>query len=260
MKKPDWNPDLYMKFNKERIQPTIDLISRIDFDKPEKIIDIGCGPGNSTQILVQRWPDSKIVGADNSPAMIEKAKKDYPYQKWILFDAEKDNIDEKYDIVFSNAALQWMSNQKDILKRFFKLLSKNGLIAVQIPLFWEMPIGKSISKIEESDKWASKIKGIKDLMTVHSINFYYDCLSELSDKIEIWITDYLHIMKSHLAILEMMRSTALKIYLEKLKDDEEKKEFEELVLKDIKSDYPQQKNEKVIFPFKRLFFIAKNQN
>lgn len=257
MKKPDWNPNLYMKYNKERIQPSIDLVTRINFDNPEKIIDIGCGPGNSTQLLVNRWSGSKIIGADNSASMIEKAKKDYPDQEWIMFDAEKDKINDKFDIVFSNAALQWMSNQEEVIKSFFNLLKESGLIAVQIPSFWEMPIGKSIAKIEENSKWTPKIKGVKTLMTIHSLGYYYDCLSELSNSIDIWITNYMHIMKSHISILEMMRSTALKPYLERLKDEEEKKEFEELVLKEIRSDYPQQKNGNVIFPFKRLFFIAK---
>jgi trans-aconitate 2-methyltransferase len=78
MGKSDWNPDLYLKFNRERTQPSIDLVKRINSDCPSKIIDIGCGPGNSTQILVQRWPDSLITGIDNSPAMIEKAKKRLP--------------------------------------------------------------------------------------------------------------------------------------------------------------------------------------
>jgi trans-aconitate 2-methyltransferase len=88
----DWNPDLYLKFDKERTQPAIDLVSRIKFDRPHKIIDIGCGPGNSTQLLFTRWPDSKIIGIDNSPAMIERAKSDYPNQVWQVIDAGKEVI------------------------------------------------------------------------------------------------------------------------------------------------------------------------
>ena len=90
MSKKDWNPNLYLKFNKERTQPSIDLVSRILVDNPSKIIDIGCGPGNSTQVLVQRWPHSKIFGVDNSPAMIEKAQNDYPNQNCEILDAGKD--------------------------------------------------------------------------------------------------------------------------------------------------------------------------
>ena len=76
-----WNPDPYLKFDKEEIQPSIDLIARIDYPNPERIIDIDCGPGNSTQILYNRLPEAEITGADNSPAMIRKATEDYPDQK-----------------------------------------------------------------------------------------------------------------------------------------------------------------------------------
>ena len=105
MKNTDWNPGLYLKFDKERIQPSIDLVSRIRIDNPSRIIDIGCGPGNSTQILFQRWPGSMILGIDNSPAMIAKAKKDYPNQNWEMLDAAKDEFSETYDVIFSNATI-----------------------------------------------------------------------------------------------------------------------------------------------------------
>ncbi|MHC1782992.1 MAG: methyltransferase domain-containing protein [Anaerolineaceae bacterium] len=135
MSNKDWNPDLYLRFEKERTQPSIDLVSRINFDAPGKIIDIGCGPGNSTQILVQKWPDALVTGVDNSPAMIEKAKKDYPNQNWMLLDAGKDEIKEKFDIIFSNATIQWIPNHQELFARFFCALNDNGLIAIQIPLF-----------------------------------------------------------------------------------------------------------------------------
>ena len=87
MSNQDWNPEQYLKYRNERTQPSIDLISHIKLSNPEKIIDIGCGPGNSTQMLVERWPESKITGIDNSPAMIQKAKSDFPLQKWEIMDA-----------------------------------------------------------------------------------------------------------------------------------------------------------------------------
>src|SRR6266542_994395 len=117
MNKHDWNPDLYLKFNKERIQPSIDLVSRIAINDPKSIIDIGCGPGNSTQILAERWPKARIVGVDNSPAMIEKAKKDYPHQEWCVLDAGKVLILETYDVVFSNATIQWIPDHERLMKR-----------------------------------------------------------------------------------------------------------------------------------------------
>ena len=115
MSNKDWNPDLYLRFEKERTQPSIDLVSRINFDTPGKIIDIGCGPGNSTQILVQKWPDALVTGVDNSPAMIEKAKKDFPNQNWKLLDAGKDEINEKFDIIISDL---WHAVFSNIAQRY----------------------------------------------------------------------------------------------------------------------------------------------
>jgi trans-aconitate 2-methyltransferase len=257
MNKKDWNPELYLKFDKERTQPSIDLVSRIDFINPRKIIDIGCGPGNSTQILLQRWPDSQITGIDNSPAMIEKAKKDFPNQEWRIVDAGNDEIKEKFDIAFSNATIQWIPNHADLLKRFYKLLSDRGQIAIQLPLFFDMNIGKSIESIARDNRWSSKTRVVRELFTIHDYSFYYDNLSELYHSIDIWVSDYVHILDSHVSILEMIRGAGLRPYLDRLETDIDKKDFEETVLKEIVKDYPLQKDGKVLFPFKRLFFIAK---
>jgi trans-aconitate 2-methyltransferase len=253
----DWNPDLYLKFDRERIQPSIDLVARIDFEKPERIIDIGCGPGNSTQILVQRWPDSEVMGVDNSPAMIEKAKKDYPNQNWRLLDAGKDEIKEKFDMVFSNATIQWIPDHAVLLKKFHNLLSDNGLIAIQIPLFWDMPIGKAIIKVAAHNRWNSVTKGVKELFTIHDSSFYYNHLSELYRAIDIWESNYIHILDSQLSILEMIRSTGLKPYLDRIGNVQDQQDFEDQVFKEIQIAYPLQINGKVLFPFKRLFFIAR---
>jgi trans-aconitate 2-methyltransferase len=257
MNKHDWNPDLYLKFDKERIQPSIDLVARIDLNKPKKIIDIGCGPGNSTQILVNRWTDSDIIGADNSPAMIKKATEDYPNQKWILFDAGKDNINDKFDLVFSNATIQWIPNHDELIKGFSNILNDQGVLAVQLPLFFDMPLGKSISEIAGQSKWQAATKGVKELFTINNASYYYDHLAKYFSNIDIWATDYYHIMDSQIAILEMIRTTGLKPYLERIENEIAKHEFETLVLRKIEQDYSLQADGKVLFPFKRLFFIAK---
>ena len=143
MKKNDWNPELYLKFDKERIQPSIDLLARINYDNPKTIIDIGCGPGNSTQALINRWQNAKIIGIDNSPSMIEKAKKDYPNQEWLVLDAGKDEIKNQYDIIFSNACIHWIPNHQLLIKKFSDILNDNGILAVELPTFWDMSIGMS---------------------------------------------------------------------------------------------------------------------
>ena len=257
----DWNPDLYMQFKSERTQPAIDLIARIHIVEPKSIIDIGCGPGNSTQVLANRWPKAKITGLDSSIAMIKKAKQDYPHQEWITADAVTYPSQIKYDILFSNAAIQWIPNHQNLLKKFHDLLSGNGLLAIQIPLFWDMPLGQIIHNTSKSDHWKAKMAGVADRFTIHNYSFYYDHLAALFHSIEIWETQYLHILNSHLSILEMMRATGLKPFLEKLDNDLEKKEFETEVLKKVENSYSKQKNGKVILPFKRLFFIgSKSRN
>lgn len=257
MSRKDWNPDLYLKFDRERTQPSKDLVSRIDFDNPSKIIDIGCGPGNSTMVLVQRWPDSVVTGIDNSPAMIEKAKKDYPHQNWVIIDAGKEEIPGSYDVVFSNATIQWIPDHEELLKKFFRILNKGGLLAIQIPQFWDMPLGKAIEKIAGDDQWRSATRRVRELFTIHSCNYYFDQLSQYSGSVEMWETHYMHVMDSHLSIVEMIKSTGLKPYIDRLETEKEKKEFEAQILKETEEDYPKQKNGKVLFPFKRLFFIAK---
>ena len=257
MSEKDWNPVLYLKYGKERLQPSIDLVSRIDVDDPSTIIDIGCGPGNSTQILCQRWPNSKVIGIDKSASMIKKAKQDYPNQEWIFVDAEKDIISGKYDIIFSNAAIQWIPNHFELFKRLKNNLTDKGVIAVQLPLFFDMPLGKSIARISRNNKWSDWTEGANDLFTIHSSPEYYDILSEIFTSIEIWESDYIHIMDSQDSILEMIRGSGLRPYLDRLESEKYKKNYEEMVLEDIKKDYPIQKDGKVLFPLKRLFILAK---
>ncbi len=252
----DWNPELYLKFKSERTQPSIDLISRLNQIEPKSIIDMGCGPGNSTQVLVNRWPASQVTGLDGSEAMIKQARQDYPNQEWIIADAATFESETKFDLVFSNAVLQWIPNHDTLLPRLVDLLTENGVLAIQIPQFWDMPLGEIIDGIAKSDRWKTQTERVSDLFTIHNYPFYYDVLSKLFDSIEIWETDYMHVLDSHASIIEMMRSTGLKPYLEKLENRSDKNEFEAEVLREIMKPYPSQENGKVLLPFKRLFFIG----
>lgn len=175
-----WNPDLYMQFSSERTRPSFDLVSRIKTVNPKNIIDIGCGPGNSTQVLINRWPNAAITGLDNSQEMIKKAKCDYPDQEWIHADITTFEAEIKYDILFSNAVIQWIPNHKSLMKKFHDMLCEDGLIAVQIPLFWDMPLGSIVKKHQKI------IYGIKNLekfqifllfIIIHFIMMNYPCFS-----------------------------------------------------------------------------------
>ena len=248
----DWQPDRYLQFHSERTQPSIDLVAKIDKVAPEYIIDIGCGPGNSTQVLSHRWPQSKIIGIDTSASMIARAGLDFPKQEWQTANASTYEPTTKFDIVFSNAVIQWIPDHEKLFAKFHSLLCGGGIVAVQIPLFWDMPLGVIIDEVAQDIRWKNRTEKVERIFTIHDHVFYYDLLSSLFTSIELWETDYLHILESHESIIEMMRSTGLKPYHELL-SDEERGEFEKAVLKGIQQAYPTQKNGKVLLPFKRLF-------
>ncbi len=252
----DWDPGLYMRFGDERTRPSIDLVSRINIENPQTIIDIGCGPGNSTRILRQRWPESRITGIDNSPAMIEKAKNDYPGHEWIIADAATFNPDEKYDIVFSNASIQWISNHEKLIAGLMELVGEQGALAIQIPLYRHMPISGLIERTASMGKWKLETRGCGELLTFHERGFYYDLLAKRCSSLTMWETSYIHVMNAHIDILEMIKSTGLKPYLEAMKIENDRRDFLKEVLREIELAYPAQGNGSVLFPFERLFFIA----
>lgn len=252
----DWNPDHYLQFKNERTQPSIDLVSRISLANPRSIIDLGCGPGNSTQVLVNRWPYSDITGLDSSSSMIEKARLEYPAQKWIIGDAAKPDPDARYDLVFSNATLQWIPDHESFIPRLYDLVAPGGAFAVQIPRFRNMPIHDAIEKIAGSSQWDRYTRGCEDLFTFHDAAFYYDALSPHAHALELWETSYFHILDSLQMLIDFIKSTGMKPFLDRLPSPEMKLEFEKQVFAEAARHYKVQANGKVLFPFERMFFIA----
>ncbi len=253
----DWNPDQYLLFGNERTQPSIDLVNKIKAEQaPIYIADIGCGPGNSSQVLLQRWPEAKLTGVDSSPAMIEKAKTDYPGQNWILANAIQYETDLRFSLIFSNAAIQWIPGHDLLFMKFIELLAEKGIIAIQFPQFREMALGKIVDSVARSERWRREVEGCLGLFTYHPAGYYYDLLVDKMNSIEMWETDYMHIMSSHLAIVDWIKSTGLRPFLERISDEQDRKDFETEILHEIEKNYPQQKNGSVLFPFKRFFLIA----
>lgn len=251
---PDWNPDSYLKFKNERTLPSVDLVGRIEGINPATIIDVGCGPGNSTQVLAARWGKSGILGIDISPAMIEKARQDFPAQKWEVMDAR--NIGGRYDLVYSNATLQWIGDHAALMPALLGRVNDGGALAVQIPLYFEMPVKRAIDRAAADKRWHCSFPVLENIMTIHPASFYYDSLAGRAKKIDLWKTSYMHVMDSHRAVVDMIRTTGMKPFLDALETAEERAEFEDLVLKELGAEYEIRGDGKVLFPFERLFFIA----
>ncbi|AFA47422.1 methyltransferase domain-containing protein [Acetobacterium woodii] len=252
----DWNVKLYHQYEKERLQPSIDLVNRIAKDSFNRIIDIGCGSGMSTLPLRKRFKKAEIVGVDLSAAMLEKAKETISDVTWLKRDCSKPMNDlGKFDLVFSNAALQWFENQAAVIKNLSEMLVSEGLLAIQIPYFSDMIISDCIDEVVQTDDTAVFNEIAMETCNCYAPGFYYDELTKWFNKVELWQTNYFHVMDDHQAIIKFCQSTGLRPYLERLAENE-KDDFLKSVLNGVKKSYPVQKNGCVLFEFKRMFFIA----
>jgi trans-aconitate 2-methyltransferase len=251
-----WNPDSYLQYASERTQPSRDLVARIAKENPHTIIDIGCGPGNSTRILRGRWPDAEIAGLDSSAEMIAKARANDPARQWILADAESWSPGSRYDIVFSNAALQWMPQQEAVIPRLFEHLEDDGVLAVQVPMNNDSPLYQAMIAVSERDEWHLRLQGCGARPAYKDESFYYDLLTRLTSRVEIWLTTYLHRMNSRRDLIDWYASTGLRPYLAAIDTDAERERFKQEILATCEKDYPIRRDGKVLFPFRRLFFLA----
>lgn len=253
----DWKPDLYLKFEKQRTQPSIDLAARIDITNPRRIIDIGCGPGNSTAVLKNRWPNADFTGMDRSPSMITQAQETDNDITWVCADAAGDlSALGHFDVVFSNAALQWMPEHERLLPNLFGLLEAGGVFAAQIPNTTHMPIHIALQSLVKGQKWGTKLGAVTTHST-YAAPYYYDILSGLKADIDLWETHYFHVMESHFALVQWYSSTGLRTYLNSLEGEQEKSAFLADFESTLQSAYSAQSDGKVLFPFVRIFFIVR---
>lgn len=251
-----WDSEKYLKFEKERTQPAIDLVRRVEGRTVSSALDVGCGPGNSSAVIKSVFPEADILGIDFSADMVERAKKDYPDITFEQWDADEftEVTGQKFDLIFSNACLQWLPDQFKTIKNLYKLLNENGVMAIQIPCNFDEPIHHLIHKVVTSEKWKTIFKQQRNYV-MGTVEDYFNVISALSDEFDIWTTTYHHVLPSHEALWAWYEGTGLRPYLSQI-DDSMKDEFKKDIMEEIKKNYPLQKNGKVIFDFPRLFFIV----
>lgn len=254
-----WDADVYAKFRKERMQPSIDLLNRVIIGECNRIIDIGCGSGMSTIQLRKRFREAEIIGVDLSESMLRQAKDSVEDVKWIRRDCSKKLNDlGTFDLVFSNAFLQWINNQDEFIMNTKDLLNDDGIFAIQIPAFEGMIISNIIKDTANEFDGNNKVFCSINQSNCFNyyINEYYDIFSRYYSDIELWQTNYIHQMKDHASIIEFVKGTALIPYLERL-DAKQADEFMKILHKKIKQCYAESENGTVLFEFKRIFIIAK---
>jgi len=251
-----WNPGNYLKFEAERTRPARDLCARIPLAAPGRVLDLGCGPGNSTRVLRERWPQAEIVGVDSSPEMIAQARQSCPNAAWVLADAAQYQPKAPCDVVFSNAVLQWLPDHERLIPRLLDLVAPGGCLAVQMPAKGGTLFRSSLQSVARRPGWREAMAGVDQIMKFLETEFYYDLLAPLAGRVDLWETIYYHVLANHQGLVEWYEGTGMRPYLDRLPDPEARTAFKADVLAACRGDYPVAKDGKLLMPFQRLFFVA----
>ncbi len=256
---PNWDATQYLQFAAERTRPCHDLVARIAVPSPRRVIDLGCGPGNSTQVLAERWPGSEITGLDSSADMIEAARRSAPDRRWLTGDIAHWTAGDNgpYDIVFSNAALQWVPDHRALYPRLLTQVALGGALAVQVPNNLDAPAHEIARSLAASSAWRNRFPaaGVRE-WHVHEAGFYYDLLAPHSERLDLWEAEYIHVMAGPEAIVEWYKGTGLRPFLEALSSPAEQQQFTAEYLELIRAAYPARADGHLLFPFRRLFLVA----
>jgi trans-aconitate 2-methyltransferase len=251
----DWDPNLYLRFEAYRTRAARDLLSRVDLQEVRFAVDLGCGPGNSTNLLAERWPGASVVGVDNSAAMLERARAAYPYMAWIQADLAHWYPPVPQDLIFANASLQWTPDHADLLQGLCVHLRPGGMLAFQIPLNHQQPVAETYRRLIVSPQWRA-FPTPDERLTVETPTFYYDVLSEYCRQVEIWETVYHHLLEKHEEMVTWFQSTGLRSFLAKLPDDRTRSVFTTELAAFYREQFPSLADGRVLFPFHRLFVLA----
>lgn len=255
-----WNPDVYLRYQAYRARPALDLIAQIPLDEPGAITDLGCGPGNVTLTLRERWPDRAVTGVDLSADMLAKAKSAYADSgiQWQQGDIATWQADSPLALLFSNAALHWVQDLETVIPRLATMVKPNGWLAYQIPVTYESAYQYCIRNTVQSDRWKAKLGDVWMYKDPPGPDAMYDLLSPACRSVDIWVTDYHHVLEGDNPVLEWITGTGLTPYLAVLNEDE-KSEFLEDYGARVKSAYPKQTDGSTLFLMKRIFVLAQKR-
>jgi trans-aconitate 2-methyltransferase len=253
---PTWDPQQYLKFADHRLRPAIDLLAQIPLELPSVIYDLGCGPGNITRLLAERWPSAQVTGVDSSTEMLEEARKEAPGITFVQADIKQWSPPAPANLLFSNATLQWLGDHPRLLPRLIAQLAPNGALAVQMPHNHDSPSHVLMRAAAQDGPWRARLTGVRSIHPVLAPSDYYGLLAPLARQVDIWETEYLHVLEGDDPVVEWTRGTGLRPYLEAL-DEPERSGFLADYRSRIAGAYPKQPDGRTLLPFRRLFFIAR---
>ncbi|MBO9709661.1 MAG: methyltransferase domain-containing protein [Caulobacter sp.] len=255
---PTWDPDVYQRYKSYRDRPALDLMLRIPRDlAPREIWDLGCGTGEHAALLAARHPDARVHGLDSSAEMLERAKGQSGRVDWVLGDIASFRPEVAPDLIFTNAALQWVGDHATLFPRLMATLAPGGVLACQIPVVLDEGWRRSLRETAGEGPWVERLAKVDRVRTRTDPRDYHDWLSPLSEDLDVWMTTYVHALGGEDPIVDWTSGTSLRPYLEALTDPEEKAAFLAAWRSRLAADYPRRDDGVTLFPFPRLFIVAR---
>jgi len=258
----DWNPALYRRYEDERTRPAQELLARVPLTEADRVVDLGCGPGNSTELLVQRFPKAQVLGTDNSEAMLVSARERLPKAGFELSDIATwapQSPEQAPDLIYANASLQWVPDHEKLIPRLFDALAPGGVLAIQMPDNRQEPTHRLMRAVAAEVPWKDPIGDADKLRTeLLAIGGYYDLLAPHAARVDVWHTVYQHPMQSAAAIVEWVRSTGLKPFVDHLSPELQASYLAEYERR-VDAAYPPRSDGRRLLAFPRMFIVAQRK-
>jgi trans-aconitate 2-methyltransferase len=274
--RPDlWDAGQYLRFADQRLRPFLDLVDRAEAAAfrdvaPKRVADLGCGPGNATALLAERWPDAHVLGVDSSPAMIKDAdprripgRLDFKLgdlKEWEPApSSDTDGSPARPDLILANAVLQWIPGHLDVLPRLAGLLAEGGVIGMQVPGNFTAPSHTLLTELRRSARWRGLIPASTERPASHEPIEYFDVLERGGLVPDVWETTYLYIVDGAEGVTEFVRGTALRPIVTQLSPADGAAfvaEYQALVLEAYP---PREVGGRVVqvLPYRRIFAVGR---
>jgi trans-aconitate 2-methyltransferase len=252
----DWSPSLYTKFIAERTRAAGDLLARVPVTCARRVFDLGCGPGNSSALLQSRFPGAELVGLDTSEAMLAHARRAAPGARFVRGDIGSWAPGAPADLIFCNAALQFVADHHRLIPRLAAFLAPGGALAAQMPSTAAESSHALMRMIAAEGPWASRLVPVaKTQPLIAQIDDYYEWLRPICPEIELWMTTYVYQFDSAADVADFFAGSALQPFLERLAD-EERCAFLDRYREGLREAYPAQSDGRVLLPYPRLFLVG----
>jgi trans-aconitate 2-methyltransferase len=251
-----WDPNQYLKFSDERVRPALDLLARVPLESARLVIDLGCGTGNMTTILKHRFAAADVLGVDGSESMLAKARAAAPACRFEIGDFATWAPASAPDLIFSNAALHWVTHHEVLFPRLVSLLAPGGVLAVQMPAMHDAPLRRLQIEVSRQEPFAAHMGEASYARDIPAPGTYYDLIRPLVASLDIWETTYLHVLRGDDAITEWAAGSSLRPFLDRL-PTALRGEYRAAYSRAVAPHYPRRADGMTLLPFKRFFLVAR---